>query len=130
MLSNLNQMLLGETEFLTILRENGGLYAKTAKAITELTGISISRQAVYQRAQNYPEVLKDIKEEIIDGAEDGLADLMKCDDNRIKLEAIKLYLKTQAKSRGYVEKQEVDLSGSININWEEKRTYVGNNPSI
>ena len=130
MLSNLNQMLLGETEFLTILRENGGLYAKTAKAITELTGISISRQAVYQRAQNYPDVLKDIKEEIIDGAEDGLADLMKCDDNRIKLEAIKLYLKTQAKSRGYVEKQEVDLSGSININWEEKRTYVGNNPSI
>jgi len=123
-------MLIGETEFLTILRENGGLYAKTAKAITELTGVSISRQAVYQRAQNYPEVLKDIKEEIIDGAEDGLADLMKCDDNRIKLEAIKLYLKTQAKSRGYVEKQEVDLSGSININWEEKRTYVGNNPSI
>jgi hypothetical protein len=130
LLSNLNQMLIGETEFLTILRENGGLYAKTAKAITELTGVSISRQAVYQRAQNYPEILKDIKEEIIDGAEDGLADLMKCDDNRIKLEAIKLYLKTQAKSRGYVEKQEVDLSGSININWEEKRTYVGNNPSI
>jgi len=123
-------MVLGETEFLTVLRENGGLYAKTAKAISEMTGIPISRQAVYQRAQNYPEVLKDIKEEIIDGAEDGLADLMKCDDNRIKLEAIKLYLKTQAKSRGYVEKQEVDLSGSININWEEKRTYVGNNPSI
>jgi hypothetical protein len=123
-------MLLGETEFLTVLRENGGLYAKTAKAISEMTGIPITRQAVYQRAQNYPEVLKDIKEEIIDGAEDGLADLMKCDDNRIKLEAIKLYLKTQAKSRGYVEKQEVDLSGSININWEEKRTYVGNNPSI
>lgn len=123
-------MVLGETEFLTILRENGGLYAKTAKAISELTGIPISRQAVYQRAQNYPEVLKDIKEEIIDGAEDGLADLMKCDDNRIKLEAIKLYLKTQAKSRGYIEKQEVDLSGSININWEEKKTYVGNNPSI
>lgn len=119
-------MVLGETEFLTILRENGGLYTKTAKAISELTGISISRQAVYQRAQNYPEILKDIKEEIIDGAEDGLADLMKCDDKRIKLEAIKLYLKTQAKSRGYIEKQEVDLSGSININWEEKKTYVEN----
>lgn len=123
-------MLLSETEFLVVLRENGGLFSQTAKAITELTGESISRQAVQQRAQNYPEILKDIKEQMIDNAEGGLGELMQSPDGRIRLEAIKLYLKTQAKSRGYIEKQEVDLSGSININWEEKKTYVGNNPSI
>jgi hypothetical protein len=123
-------MLLGETEFLIILRENGGLFTQTAKAISEQTGEPYSRQAVRQRAERYPEVLADIKEQMIDNAEGGLGELMQSQDGRIRLEAIKLYLKTQAKSRGYVEKQEVDLSGSININWEEKRTYVGNNPSI
>lgn len=33
------------------------------------------------------------------------------------------YLKTKGKKRGYVERQEVEQSGGLTINWHEEKTY-------
>ncbi len=99
--------------FLAILRSNGGLYAKTAQDIESQYGIKYTRQAARQRALEHPEELADIEEEVMDMAEQGLQACMKDPDARIKIDAIKFFLKTKAKKRGYVERQEIDHSGKI-----------------
>lgn len=106
---------LSDEAFLAILRENGGLYARTAKAIEEQHSVTFSRQAVRQRALEHPDELKDIEEEVADSAESGLQTLMKDPDPRIKIDAIKFYLKTKGKSRGYVERTETEHSGNLTL---------------
>lgn len=99
-----------QDEFFAILRENGGLYARTARAIESKFGVSYTRQAVKQRAERKPEVLQDIIEQNIDVAEEGLLTLMRTARNEnTKLQAIKLYLSTIGRSRGYGDK--LELSG-------------------
>ena len=118
------EIKISDEAFLSILRENGGLYAVTAKAIDVQLGIKLSRQAVRQRAMDHPAELKDIEEEQADIAEEGLQSLMKSTDDKIKIDAIKFYLKTKGKKRGYVERVEnavTDNDGNniqpiININ--------------
>ena len=99
-----------DKQFLAILRENSGLYARTAKAIEIQFNVSYSRQAVRSRAEKFPDVLSDIEEEMIDLAEEGLHTLMRSGDERVRLKACELYLKTKGKMRGYVEKTETDVS--------------------
>ena len=93
-----------------MLRENSGLFARTAKAIREQFNIDYSRQAVRDRALKHPEELADIKEENKDIAEEGLFTLMQSKNEMVKLRAIDLFLKTQAKDRGYIEKSQLDLT--------------------
>lgn len=100
-------MKVTNKQFLAALRANAGLYAKTARAISKEYNIEFTRQAVRERAQKFKDVLEDIEEENLDLAEEGLHDLMKCDENNIKLRAIELYLKTKGKTRGYVERKEL-----------------------
>jgi hypothetical protein len=102
---------ISDKEFFAVLRENAGLYARTAKAIEEQFRVAYTRQAVRDRAEKHPDILADIEDENIDVAEAGLHSLMSADDDRVKLKAIELYLKTKGKKRGYVEKQEVESSG-------------------
>lgn len=104
---------ISDEQFLSILRENCGLYARTARAITEQFGIPYTRQAVRAKAENFPAELADILEENLDVAEEGLMSLMKSDNETVRLKAIELYLKTQGKKRGYTEKTEVEHSGEI-----------------
>lgn len=105
---------ISDEQFLSVLRENGGLYAKTARAITEQFDVPYSRQAVRAKAENFPAELADILEENLDVAEEGLMSLMKSDNETVRLKAIELYLKTQGKKRGYTEKTEVEHSGDLN----------------
>lgn len=106
---------ISKKEFLTVLRKNGGLYARTAKVLAKEYGISYTRQGVAKRAQRYPEELKDIQEENIDVAEETLQDIMRRGSETNRLKACELFLKTVGKSRGYVEKQELEHSGGITI---------------
>jgi len=97
---------ISDKEFLTILRENAGLFARTATAIQGQFDIEYSRQAVRTRALNFPEELDDIEEENIDVAEEGLHSLMQSENERMKLKAIEIFLKTKGKKRGYSTKVE------------------------
>ena len=100
-------------QFFAVLRDNGGLCTQTALAIEKIYGIKYSRQSVYERTKTHPEIVADIRESCIDSAEGGLQQLMETDDERIKLQALQLYLKTIGKTRGYVEKTEVDNTHSF-----------------
>lgn len=102
---------ISQKEFFAILRENAGLYARTARAIQKQFGISYTRQSVKERAERRPDILEDIREENVDVAEEGLHSLMRSKDERIKLKAVEIYLRTIGKKRGYVEQvdtREVD----------------------
>jgi len=99
---------ISDKEFLTILRENAGLFSRTARAIQKQFGIEYTRQAVRERALKHPEILKDIEEENIDIAEEGLHSLMRSKNETIRLKAVELFLKTKGRRRGYSEKIEID----------------------
>lgn len=101
-----------DRQFWTILRENGGLFARTARAIAKQFNIEYSRQAVADRANKKPELLLEIAEENVDVAEEGLHSIMRKSEDRVKLDAIKFYLKTMGKKRGYIEKSEHDMTSN------------------
>jgi hypothetical protein len=98
---------LTDKEFWDILRANAGLYARTARAIEKQFGIEYTRQSVKERAEKNKELLADIEEENIDIAEEALHSLMRSKNERIRMQAVQLVLKTKGKQRGYVERQEL-----------------------
>lgn len=99
---------LTDEQFLDALAKNGGLFKQTADYIQETYKIKYSRQSVRAKAQNFQEQLQEIKEAAIDEAEGGLMTLTKDEDARVRFNAIKYLLSTQAKNRNYTEKQEID----------------------
>jgi hypothetical protein len=106
---------VSDEQFLSILRENAGLFSLTAKAIEEKFKIKYSRQAVRERADRFKDILADIEEENLDIAEAGLKTLMSDEHTPTKLKAIELFLKTKGKRRGYSEKTEIEHSGNVQI---------------
>ncbi|NDW11966.1 hypothetical protein D0T50_03560 [Bacteroides sp. 214] len=110
---------LSDKEFWTVLRENAGLYARTARAITKIFGIPYTRQSVKARAEKKPELLDDILEENFDIAEEGLHSLMRSKNESVRFRAVEFFLKTKGKERGYVERTELtgkdskDLFGQL-----------------
>ncbi|MFA6974008.1 MAG: hypothetical protein WC238_04715 [Parcubacteria group bacterium] len=92
---------LTDKQFLDILRANAGLYARTARAITEKYGLAYSRQSVRDRAQKFPAEETDIQEQMVDVAEETLIDIMRGKDKKIALRAAESYLKAKGKLRGY-----------------------------
>ena len=116
---------ISDEQFLSILRENAGLFSRTARAIASHLKIKYSRQAVRDRAAKFPNEVADIEEENLDIAEEGLHSLVRSKNENIKLRAIELMLKTKGKKRGYVERQEMAHSGEINqtISLPENLTF-------
>lgn len=102
---------ISETEFVAFLRNNGGVYSRTADAITrhlrKLTGdpdASYSRQAVKYRAEQLPaEVLESIEDETWDLVAGGLQDSLQSDDQGIKLKAVALGMRYLGSKYGIVE---------------------------
>ncbi len=119
------KMRLSDNEFWAILRENAGLYSRTARAIAKKYDMPYSRQAVQSRAEKKPELLQDIQEENLDIAEEGLHSLMRSKNERVRLRAVELYLRTRGRCRGYVERVERDVSGDLRVSgfedWSEER---------
>ncbi len=110
-------MKVTDSEFWGALRANGGLFARTAKVLEKKYSITITRQSVRERAMRDIDRLNDIREESLDVAEEVLQGLIRAGDKRIALDATKFYLKTQGKTRGYVERIETEVQeqGSIDI---------------
>lgn len=100
---------ISDEQFLSILRDNAGLFANTAKAIENQLGITYSRQAVRQRALEHPDELADIEEMSLDIAENAMNALMKSDSEDIKFKSSQFVLKTKGKRRGYIERSELDI---------------------
>jgi len=106
---------ISDKKFLAILRENSGLFAKTADAIVKQCKVPFTRQAVRERALKHPDEFVDILEQTVDVAEDGLLTLMKSDNERIQLSAIETFLKAKAKDRGYFDKRELVGKNDSNL---------------
>lgn len=107
---------LSNKNFWAILRKNGGLYARTARAIEKEFGVKMTRQSVRARAEKDQKQLQDIFEESVDLAEEGLQDLMRSPLPNIRLKAIELYLKSKGGGRGYHLKDSVTHSGEVAVN--------------
>jgi hypothetical protein len=127
---------LNDEQFWSALRENGGLFARTARYIQKRYGIPFSRQAVSKRANTRPGELEDIIEESLDVAEEALQELIRTAQPTTRLEAIRFFLKTHGASRGYGDRQTqikatVDAKQPVNDEQEESAfsliiTVVGN----
>lgn len=109
------EIKLSDEQFFAILRENAGLFAKTAHAIKAAHGIDFTRQAVRQRALDHKDILDDIDDEAGDAAEDGMLTLSKSIDEKIRFQACQFLLRTRWKKRGYVERQEITGPDGKNV---------------
>jgi hypothetical protein len=90
---------LSDEEFLGILRENGGLYGATAKAIQKKHKIPYSRQAVRERALKHPESLKEMEEENMEMVHMTILELIKQKkDLNICFKAARFYALTKGKA--------------------------------
>ena len=97
-----------DKELWAALEANSGLLSRTARALEKKLGITYTRQAVKERAEKDMERLNDIREQQIDIAEDSLIKLIRSEDERVRFQAVKYYLSTIGKKRGYVERRELD----------------------
>jgi len=112
--SNVTDVTLSDKKenFIKALKANLGNIAESCKSI------NISRQTYYRWIEDkqFLQSCKDAEESLLDFAESQLQELIK-DKNPI---AIFFYLKTKGKKRGYIEKQEVQLTKPIeDINFNE-----------
>ena len=103
--------------FIEILAKNVGNVAGACRAM------NINRRTYYNwmdKHEDFKAIVEDITEGLIDDAESQLQSLIK-DGN---VAAVLFYLKTRAKSRGYIERSETDITSKgdkikININLDE-----------
>jgi ACT domain-containing protein len=104
-----------QLKFLEILEKNMGLVTPACKKFGNL-----SRSTHYKwmrEFEGYKERVETIEDGNIDFAEGKLMEQM----NEGNIAAILFYLKCKAKTRGYIERQEIKHSGgvSIDVKWEE-----------
>lgn len=101
---------VSDAQFFSILRENAGLFSRTARAISSQFNVPYTRQAVRDRAIKHPEILSDIDEENLDIAEEGLFSTMRSKSETIRMDAVKYYLDRKGKKRGYQPKAQTDIT--------------------
>ncbi len=84
--------------------------------------VGISRQTHYEWLREdgqYRDAVDDISDVALDFAESQLHKQIQNGE----VSSTIFYLKTKGKRRGYIERQEIENSGSLIINWLEERTY-------
>lgn len=92
-----------QTDYIAAIQEANGLISVAARRL------GCSRQAIYDAARKHKKVqvaIDDARERTTDLAESQLFQQI----NEGNTTAIIFYLKTQAKQRGYVERQELDTT--------------------
>lgn len=97
-------MALSAEQIINALKQNGGFVTSAARAL------NVTPQAIYARMeknQRIKEAHLAIKEQYLDLAESQLLQKVRSGD----LGAICFYLKCQGKSRGYVERQQLEHTG-------------------
>jgi hypothetical protein len=90
----------------TALIKSGGVHRRAAEILAEAYGRKCTRQTVYNYLKRHPElreVLEESREASIDQAESQLLDAVERGD----INAIKFYLETKGKLRGYTRRQEI-----------------------
>lgn len=97
------------------LENNQGLAALAAHAL------GVSMQTIYNYRDRYPTIaarMKELRERRTDRVELALYDKINAGDTA----SIIFYLKTQAKDRGYVERQEVTGKdgGAVLVKWDDE----------
>ena len=98
-------------KFLKQLSENLGNVSESCKAL------NISRQTFYrwkEADEQFKESCDNVPEELLDLAENALLTEIKDPQSKGHTTAYIFYLKTKGKSRGYTEKQEVELIKPFN----------------
>jgi len=93
---------LSDNEFFAALRESAGLFSRTVRYIKKEYDVDITRQSVHTRAHKRPDILKDIEEQNIDVAEEGLHSIMRSKNESLRLKACLEFLSYKAKERGYI----------------------------
>ena len=104
-----------QLKYLEVLEKSAGLISQACKKFNNM-----SRTNHYNWIRDYEgfkERVEEIEDNNIDFAEGKLMEQM----NEGNIAAILFFLKCKAKSRGYVERQEIKHSGgvSIDVKWEE-----------
>ena len=82
----------------------------------------IPRSTFYNWLQTDPDfkaAVADVNDIAIDFVEGKLYEKIKAGDTIATI----FYLKSKAKQRGYVERQEIEHSGELGITWNEEKTY-------
>ena len=88
---------------------------------TACKSVGISRETHYRwfrEDENYKQAVESISDIALDFAESKLHKQIETGDTTATI----FYLKTKGKKRGYIERQEVEQSGSLTINWNEQLT--------
>ena len=104
-----------QLKFLEVLEKNMGLVTPSCKKFNNLA--KSTHYKWINEYEGYKERVEQIENANIDFAEGKLMEQM----NEGNIAAILFFLKCKAKSRGYVERQEIKHSGgmSIDVKWEE-----------
>lgn len=70
--------------------------------------------------EEYRKQVEEMQELALDTVENHLMLNIKDGDTTAAI----FYLKTKGKKRGYIERTEIDTSGSLHLTWNEQKTYV------
>lgn len=103
-------------------------FAKTFGNITQsCKAAGISRQTFYNWKETDPDFVIELKnvepeEILLDFVENKLIQKINEGDTA----SLIFMAKTKGKKRGYVERQETEISGGLNISWHEEKTYEAN----
>jgi hypothetical protein len=112
----LSKEKITKEQFLGALKQACGIFGDTPAIIKELYDVKISRQAVRNRALNYPDDLQAIRDASVIDAEDTVRDLMKnAKAEPVRRGCAEYLLDRLGKDKGYTPKSEVD---SVNLNIE------------
>jgi hypothetical protein len=101
-------MKVKKEQFINAIPGTGGFYTAIAK------NLGVNRHTVARYIERFPDLRKAVDDEV-DRCGDAIesAFLKKCLEGDVQ--AMMFYLKTKCKHRGYTEKTETELSGSVTM---------------